>query len=110
MTTTEPTILDEQLNRFGLWSAVFFIATLAISLFLPLDVPGGYGAENADRVEWLNENRGMFILGWINQIVVMLSLSGVFFGVAWHIAKKYPLRAILSSLVILLSVVTFIIP
>jgi hypothetical protein len=63
MTTTEPTILDEQLNRFGLWSAAFFIATLAISLFLPLDVPGGYGAENADRVEWLNENRGMFILG-----------------------------------------------
>ena len=101
MTTTEPTILDEQLNRFGLWSAVFFIATLAISLFLPLDVPGGYAAENVDRVEWLNENRGMFILGWINQIVAMLSLSGVFFGVAWHIAKKNPLRAILSSLVIL---------
>ena len=110
MTTTEPTILDEQLNRFGLWSAVLFIATLAISLFLPLDVPGGYAAENVDRVEWLNENRGMFILGWINQIVAMLSLSGVFFGVASHITKKNPLRAILSSLVILLSVVAFIIP
>jgi len=110
MTTTEPIILDEQLNRFGLWSAVVFIATLVISLFLPLDVPGGYGAENVDRVDWLNENRGMFILGWINQIVAMLSLSGVFFGVAWHIAKKNPLRAILSSLVILLSVVAFIIP
>jgi hypothetical protein len=40
----------------------------------------------------------------------MPSLSGVFFGVAWHIAKKNPLRAILSSLVILLSVVAFIIP
>ncbi len=110
MNTTEPTTLDEQLNRFGLWSAVVVISTLAISLFLPLDVPGGYGAEHADRVEWLNSNRGVFILGWINQIVAMLSLAGVFFGMAWHIAKKNPLRAILAALVIFLSVVAFIIP
>ena len=43
MTTRERTILDEQINRFGFWSAVVFIASLAISLFLPLDVPGVTG-------------------------------------------------------------------
>ena len=110
MTTRERTILDEQINRFGFWSAVVFIASLAISLFLPLDVPGGYGAEHADRVAWLNANQGVFILGWSNQIVAMLSLSGVFFGVAWHIGTKNPLRAILSAMVVLVSVVAFIIP
>ncbi|MFT5209231.1 MAG: hypothetical protein ACI9CE_000950 [Flavobacterium sp.] len=110
MTTTEPTTLDKQINRFGLLSAVVLIATTIISLFLPLDVPSGYGAEHADRVAWLTANRDVFILGWINQIVAMLSLSGVFFGVAWHITKKNPLRAILAALVILLSVVAFIIP
>ena len=107
---TELTRLDEQLNRFGLWSSVVLIATMIISLFIPLDVPGGYGAEHADRVRWLTENRDLFIFGWINQIAAMLSLSGVFFGVAWHIAQKNPLRAILAALAILLSVVAFIIP
>lgn len=110
MTTTLPATFDEQLNRFGLWSAVVVLVTLVISLFLPLDVPGGYGAEPADRVAWLNANRGVFIFGWINQIVAMLSLSGVFFGMAGHIAKVNPLRAILAALTVLLSVVAFIIP
>tara|TARA_B110000503_G_scaffold123245_1_gene188679 strand:- start:920 stop:1417 length:498 start_codon:yes stop_codon:yes gene_type:complete len=79
-------------------------------VFLPLDVPGGYGAEHADGVEWLNANQGVFILGWSNQIVAMLSLPGVFFGVAWPIGTKNPLRAILSAMVVLVYVVAFIIP
>ncbi|MFT5047990.1 MAG: hypothetical protein ACI8UP_004990 [Porticoccaceae bacterium] len=110
MTTINPITLDKQIDRFGLWSAVVLVAAIIISLFIPLDVPGGYGAEHADRVEWLTENRGLFILGWINQIVAMLSLSAVFFGIAWHITEKNPLRAILAALAILLSVVAFIIP
>lgn len=42
--------------------------------------------------------------------MAMLSLSGSFFGVAWHIGTKNPLRAILSAMVVLVSVVAFIIP
>ena len=106
MTTT----LGLQINRFGFWSAVIAIATGIISFFLPLDAPGGYTAEHADRVAWLTANRDLFILGWLNQIAAMFSLSGVFFAIAWHIAVKNPLRAALAAMVVLLSVVAFIIP
>ena len=106
-----PTLtLDLQMNRFGFWSAVIAIVTGMISFFLPLDAPGGYTAEHADRVAWLTANRDLFILGWLNQIAAMFSLSGVFFAIAWHIAVKNPLRAALAAMVVLLSVVAFIIP
>jgi len=102
--------LDLQMNRFGFWSAVIAIVTGMISFFLPLDAPGGYTAEHADRIAWLTANRDLFILGWLNQIAAMFSLSGVFFAIAWHIAVKNPLRAALAAMVVLLSVVAFIIP
>jgi hypothetical protein len=106
MTTT----LDYQISRLGFWSAIVAIATGVVAMFLPLDAPGGYTAEHADRVVWLSANRGPFIAGWINQIVAMLSLSGVFFGVAWQVAGKKPLRAIVAAMVVLMSVMAFIIP
>lgn len=102
--------LDHQIIRLGFWSAVIAVATVVVSFLLPLDAPGGYAAEQADRVVWLNANRGVFILGWINQIAAMLSLSGIFFAVAWQIASQRPVRAIISAMVVLLSVVAFIIP
>ena len=108
MTTT--LTLGLQMNRFGFWSAVIAIVTGMISFFLPLDAPGGFTAEHADRIAWLTANRDLFILGWLNQIAAMFSLSGVFFAIAWHIAVKNPLRAALAAMVVLLSVVAFIIP
>ena len=106
-----PTIsLNNQVNQFGFWSAIVAILTLIASLFIPLDVPAGYSAEHAERVAWLNANRGTFIIGWINQIAAMLSLSGIFFAMCWRIANKNPLRAILAAMVVLVSVVAFIIP
>ena len=108
MTTT--LTLGLQMNRFGFWSAVIAIVTGIISFFLPLDAPGGYTAEHADRIAWLTANRDLFILGWLNQIAAMLSLSGVFFAIAWHIAIKNPLRAAIAAMAVLLSIVAFIIP
>ena len=108
MTTT--LTLGLQMNRFGFWSAVIAIVTGIISFFLPLDAPEGYTAEHADRIAWLTANRGLFILGWLNQIAAMLSLSGVFFAIAWHIAIKNPLRAAIAAMAVLLSIVAFIIP
>ena len=88
MSTT--TTLGSQINRFGFWSAIIAIATVIISFFIPLDAPGGYTAEHADRVAWLSANSGTFILGWINQIIAMLSLSGVFLWYGLANSNKEP--------------------
>ncbi len=55
--------LDNQVNRFGFWSVIVALATVVVTLFFPLDAPGGYAAEHADRVAWLSANRGAFIAG-----------------------------------------------
>ena len=104
------TSLDDKINRLGFWSAMVVIVTAVISVFLPLDAPGGYTAEHADRVTWLSNNREIFIAAWVNQIVAMLSLSVVFFAIAWRIGSTNPLRAILAAMVVLMSVMAFIIP
>lgn len=44
--------LDYQINRAGFWSGIVAIATGVVSIFLPLDAPGGYAAEHVDRVAW----------------------------------------------------------
>jgi heme/copper-type cytochrome/quinol oxidase subunit 1 len=55
--------LDYRVNRLGFWCAIVVIVTLVVSFFLPLDAPGVYTAEHADRVAWLSANRNTFILG-----------------------------------------------
>ncbi|MEP5567667.1 MAG: hypothetical protein ABJN62_07535 [Halioglobus sp.] len=107
---SETITLDHRIFRFGFRCAVVVLLTGVIAMFLPLDVPEGYNAEHADRIAWLNANRGAFIGAWVNQIAAMLTLSGVFFCVAWQIRGKNPLRAILAGMTILLSVVAFIVP
>lgn len=102
--------LHYQINRFGFWSVIVTIATAVVTMFFPLDAPGGYAAEHADRAAWLSANRGAFIAGWVNQIVAMFSLSAVFACGAWLVAAKNPLRAILAALFVAMSVMAFIIP
>ncbi|MDG1389452.1 MAG: hypothetical protein P8P79_13525 [Halioglobus sp.] len=106
----KPGYLDYQVNRLGLWSAAVVIVTSVVAMLLPLDAPEAYNAEHADRIAWLNANRGAFIAGWVNQIVAMLSLSGVLFATAWQIKDSNPLRALLAAMVVLMSVMAFIIP
>ena len=108
MSTTH--LLNYQVNRLGFWSAMVVIATGVLSMFFPLDAPGGYAAEHVDRVAWLTANPEMFIAGWVNQIVAMLALSGLFFAIAWRVVGNNPLRAILAAMVVLMSVMAFIIP
>ena len=110
MNTIDLRLLDRQINRLGLVSFIVVVLTTLVSLWLPLDIPNGFEAQHADRVEWLNANRGIFIIGWIDQIISLLAFAGVFFGVAWHVAKIAPLRGIVAAVVVLLSVAAFIIP
>jgi hypothetical protein len=102
--------LDCRISRLGFECAIVVITTAVIAAFLPLDVPEGYSAAHTDRIAWLSESRGMFILGWINQIVAMLSLSGVLLAIAWQIREANALRAILAAATVLISVIAFLIP
>ena len=102
--------LDHQINKLGFWSVITTVIVAVVSGFLPLDTPGGFGADHADRVAWLTANRGAFILGWANQIVFMLSSSGVFFCIAWQVSRNNPLRGIIAAVVVAMSVMAFIIP
>ena len=47
--------LDEQINRLGLWAVLVVLITFVITLFLPLDAPGGLSATQVERVDWLQE-------------------------------------------------------
>ena len=102
--------LDYQINRLGFWSVVVAIATVVVAMFFPLDAPGGYTANHADRVAWLGANRGAFIAGWVNQIVSMFSLSAALACGAWVVAGRNPLRAILAVLFVAMATTAFIIP
>jgi len=102
--------LDHQINKLGFWSAITTIILAVVSGFLPLDAPGGFGADHAGRIAWLTANKGAFILAWANQIVLMLSSSGVLFCIAWQVSRKNPLRGIIAAVVVAMSVMAFIIP
>ena len=102
--------LDHQINKLGFWSAITTIILAVVSGFLPLDAPGGFGADHAGRIAWLTANKGAFILAWANQIVLMLSSSGVLFCIAWQVSRNNPLRGIIAAVVVAMSVMAFIIP
>ena len=102
--------LDYPINRFGFWSVIVVVVTAVVSMFFPLDVPGGYNAEYVDRVAWLSANRGTFIAAWVNQIAAMFSLSAALACGAWVVARKKPLHAILAALFVAMATMAFIIP
>ena len=78
-------------------------------MFLPLDIAGGYAAAHGDRVIWLQENRGMFIAGWVNQIISMFTLSGAF-AAAWIAVGNNALRGMLGLFFVAMATMAFIIP
>ena len=102
--------LDDQINQLGLWAVFVVLVSFVITLFLPLDVPDGLGATQAERVDWLQINRAAFILGWINQLMAMMALTAVLLCTSWQIRRTNPLRALIAGLVICASCVIFVIP
>ena len=103
--------LDYQINRFGFWSVIVgLISGIGVTMLLPLDVPDGFSALHTDRIAWLNDNRGAFISGWLNQIVSMFTLSAVLACGAWVIVRKNPLRALLAAFFVAMATMAFIIP
>ena len=99
--------LDEQINRLGLWAVLVVLITFVITLFLPLDAPGGLSATQVERVDWLQDNQSTFILGWINQLLAMMALTAVFLSTTWQIRRTNPLRALVAGLVTCASFIVF---
>lgn len=58
---------------------------------------------------WYSSNVDAYVMGWVVQMIAMLTLSGVFAGTAWQIRNSHPLSAFLAGTALLISVVAFII-
>ena len=101
---------DRQVSRFGIWCVALCIVTAILAALLPLDVPEGYSAAQADRLQWLTDNRDAFVAAWVNQIVAMLSLSGLFLVLCWRGRLKGPLSALLAGGAVAMATMAFVIP
>lgn len=104
---TDVRTLDETISKAAFWSAVVLIVAGILSVFFPLDAPEG---PFADRMIWFSSNVGAFVMGWVVQMIAMLTLAGVFAGTAWQVHKLNPVCAFVAGTALLISVVAFIIP
>lgn len=104
MSSTE--LLNSQINQAGYRTALAAFILTIISLFFVYDAPAG--SNTAEKIIWLNENSGMFIAGWIVQILLMLSLSAVFAATAWTVYHKAPLSAVLAIGAVAMAVMAFL--
>ncbi len=98
--------LDDTINKAAFWSAIGLIVSGVLSLFFPLDSAAG---PFADRMIWFSANVGAFTMGWVVQMIAMLTLTGIFAGTAWQVRKSNPLSAFVAGTALLISVVAFII-
>jgi len=101
---------DHRVSRFGLWCSLICIVTAIVAAFLPLDVSEGYSAAHTERLQWLTENRDAFVAAWVNQIVAMFSLSGLFLALCWRGRLKGPLSALLAAGAVAMATMAFVIP
>ena len=101
---------DHRVSRFGWWCSLICILTAIVAALLPLDVPDGYSAVHTERLQWLTENRDAFVAAWVNQIVAMLSLSGLFLALCWRGRLKGPLSALLAAGAVAMATMAFVIP
>ena len=103
---TDAHTLDATINKAAFRSAIILIVAGVLSVFFPLDAPEG---PFADRMIWFSSNVGAFAMGWVVQMIAMLTLSGVFAGTAWQVRESHPLSTFVAGTALLISVVAFII-
>jgi hypothetical protein len=76
-------------------------------LFFPLDAPA---APFADRMLWYSANVNAYVMGWVLQMIAMLTLSALFAATAWQTRKSHPLSTFVAGTALLISIMAFIIP
>jgi len=104
---TDTQRLDHTIHRASFWAALILILAAILSVFFPLDAPAG---PVADRMMWYSASVDAFVMGWVVQMIAMLTLSGVFAGTAWQTRKSNPLSSVLAGTAVLIATIAFIIP
>lgn len=104
--TNSPT-LDDTINKAGSWSAVILIVAGVLSVFFPLDAPEG---QFADRMMWYSSNVNAYVIGWVIQMIAMLTLSGVFAATAWQTRRSHPLSSFIAGTALIAATMAFLIP
>ena len=104
---TDARTIDITINKAAFWSAIVLILAGVLSVFFPLDAPEG---PFADRMMWFSSNVDTYVMGWVVQMIAMLTLSGVLAGTAWQTRESHPLSTFVAGTALLIAVVSFIIP
>ena len=99
--------LDSQINKATYLSAIILFVFTAVSMFGVYDAPAGSTA--AEKVAWLNENNGAFVLSWVTQIVQVFTLAAVFAATCWKVFSVNPLAAVSAALVLMLGTMAILI-
>lgn len=105
MTTTAR--LDNQINKAAYLSAIVLFVFTAVSMFGVYDAPAGSTA--AEKVAWLNENNGAFVLSWVTQIIQVFTLTAVFAAICWKVFSVNPLAAVSGGIVLMLGTMAILI-
>lgn len=105
MTTTAR--LDSQINKVAYLSAIILFVFTAVSMFGVYDAPAGSTA--AEKIAWLNENNGAFVLSWVTQIIQVFTLAAVFAATCWKVFTVNPLAAVSAALVLMLGTMAILI-
>ena len=99
--------LDSQIDKATYLSAIVLFVFTAVSMFGVYDAPAGSTA--AEKVAWLNENNGAFVLSWATQIVQVFSLTTIFAAACWKVFSVNPLAAVSGGIVLMLGTMAILI-
>ena len=91
--------LDSQINKAAYLSAIVLFVFTVVSMFGVYDAPAG--STIAEKVAWLNENNGAFVLSWVTQIVQVFTLTAIFAATCWKVFSVNPLAAVSGAYIFL---------
>lgn len=104
---TDSQELDNTISKIAFQSAIVLVLTGVLMLFFPLDAPA---APFADRMLWYSVNVNAYVMGWVLQMIAMLTLSVLFAAIAWQTRKSHLLSTFGAGTALLISIMAFIIP
>ena len=104
---TDSQKLDNTISKIAFQSAIVLVLTGVLMLFFPLDAPA---APFADRMLWYSVNVNAYVMGWVLQMIAMLTLSALFAAIAWQTRKSHLLSTFGAGTALLISIMAFIIP